>query len=228
MQTGCATTGRFALRDVDRPLRRRLFRLRRRRMVGEAFRASSHLLSVTNNWRLRVRVFAGRRFSGGAVGRSSSVPAPTGSSARPSICTALSSRATRPAPHPHRLRLRRSSVPQGFPDLGLRRDALRPGAARVIYQPVTIEPRENTPRIVREEIRGRRRMAEIRNYTLNFGPQHPRRRTACCASCSNWTASRPARRPAHRPAAPRRPRSWPRRAPGSSRCRTWTVSTTCR
>ncbi len=30
-------------------------------------------------------------------------------------------------------------------------------------------------------------MAEIKNYTLNFGPQHPQR-TACCASCSNWTA----------------------------------------
>jgi hypothetical protein len=43
----------------------------------------------------------------------------------------------------------------------------------VIYQPVTIEPRENTPRIVREETYGDRHMADIRNYTLNFGPQHP-------------------------------------------------------
>jgi NADH-quinone oxidoreductase subunit C len=57
----------------------------------------------------------------------------------------------RPAPHPDRLRLRRPSVPQGLPDFRVRRDALRPGAGRVVYQPVTIEPRENTPRIVREE-----------------------------------------------------------------------------
>ena len=48
---------------------------------------------------------------------------------------------------------------------------------RVIYQPVTIEPREITPRIIREDnyggLRARRAMAEIKNYTLNFGPQHP-------------------------------------------------------
>lgn len=45
---------------------------------------------------------------------------------------------------------------------------------RVVYQPVTIEPRENTPRIVRDEnYQGTLAMAEIRNYTINFGPQHP-------------------------------------------------------
>jgi NADH-quinone oxidoreductase subunit D len=42
---------------------------------------------------------------------------------------------------------------------------------------VTIEPREITPRIVRQDDYGAeaglRRMAEIRNYTVNFGPQHP-------------------------------------------------------
>ena len=55
---------------------------------------------------------------------------------------------------------------------------------RVIYQPVTIEPREITPRVVREDnyggaalephpAAGETDMAEIKNYTLNFGPQHP-------------------------------------------------------
>ena len=58
-----------------------------------------------------------------------------------------------------------------------------PEQGRVIYQPVTIEPREITPRIIREDTYAERRtesaakrlsaMAEIRNYTMNFGPQHP-------------------------------------------------------
>ena len=49
---------------------------------------------------------------------------------------------------------------------------------RVVYQPVTIEPREIMPRVIREDQLRRsetliERMAEIKNYTLNFGPQHP-------------------------------------------------------
>ncbi len=50
-----------------------------------------------------------------------------------------------------------------------------PEQERVIYQPVTIEPREITPRIIREDNYGWvvKYMAEIKNYTLNFGPQHP-------------------------------------------------------
>ena len=52
-----------------------------------------------------------------------------------------------------------------------------PEQGRVIYQPVTIEPREIMPRVMREENYGGHRsesvMAEIRNYTMNFGPQHP-------------------------------------------------------
>ena len=55
-----------------------------------------------------------------------------------------------------------------------------PEQGRVIYQPVTIEPREITPRIIREDQRyGRARdrdsepsMAEIRNYTMNFAVAH--------------------------------------------------------
>ena len=60
-----------------------------------------------------------------------------------------------------------------------------PEQGRVIYQPVTIEPREIiAARDSRksnyagddDEVTQRRRacrMAEIRNYTMNFGPQHP-------------------------------------------------------
>ena len=42
---------------------------------------------------------------------------------------------------------------------------------------MTIEPREIVPRVVREDELtagcALARMAEIKNYTLNFGPQHP-------------------------------------------------------
>jgi len=80
----------------------------------------------------------------------------------------------------------------------------------VIYQPVSIEPREIVPRIVRDESYGKGadgldsnqngsyyvrllgslrsvRMAEIRNYTMNFG-RSIRPRTACCVWCWNLTA----------------------------------------
>ncbi len=62
-----------------------------------------------------------------------------------------------------------------------------PEKARVVYQPVSIEPRVLVPKVIRHDnrydpaltaaIRGASRranpMAEIRNYTMNFGPQHP-------------------------------------------------------
>ncbi len=62
-----------------------------------------------------------------------------------------------------------------------------PEKARVVYQPVTIEPRVLVPKVIRHDNRydpasdqraGRPRatekpVAEIRNYTMNFGPQHP-------------------------------------------------------
>ena len=55
---------------------------------------------------------------------------------------------------------------------------------RVVYEPVSIEPRVGVPRVVRDDSRWQQAAAEqrageavsgqeIRNYTLNFGPQHP-------------------------------------------------------
>ena len=51
---------------------------------------------------------------------------------------------------------------------------------RVVYEPVTIEPRTLVPQVIRDDNRydagaeGRRsQMTEIRNFTMNFGPQHP-------------------------------------------------------
>ena len=55
-----------------------------------------------------------------------------------------------------------------------------PEQKRVIYQPVTIEPREIMPRVIREDnvraaLKDRKTTQWPRssNYTLNFGPQHP-------------------------------------------------------
>jgi NADH-quinone oxidoreductase subunit C len=77
---------------------------------------------------------------------------PTGSSARRSTCTASCLRR-----HPD---LRRILTDYGFVGHPFRKDfpvsgyvemRYDPEQKRVVYQPVTIEPRENTPRIVREE-----------------------------------------------------------------------------
>src|SRR5206468_4346205 len=77
------------------------------------------------------------------------------------------------APHPHRLRLHRPPVPQGLPDFGLRRDALRPRAeARDLPTGDDRTAREHSARVPRRNLRDEI-MAELKNYTLNFGPQHP-------------------------------------------------------
>src|SRR5690606_12588966 len=81
----------------------------------------------------------------------------------------------RPAPHPHRLRLRRASVPQGLPGLRLCRDALRPGAGTGdLPAGDDRAARDRAARHPRGRLRaGTLNMADIKNYTLNFGPQHP-------------------------------------------------------
>jgi hypothetical protein len=61
-----------------------------------------------------------------------------------------------------------------FPISGYVEMRYDPEQKRVIYQPVTIEPRDIVPRVIREDVYGSPEiMAEIRNYTMNFGPQHP-------------------------------------------------------
>ena len=65
-----------------------------------------------------------------------------------------------------------------FPVSGTVEMRYDPEQKRVIYQPVTIEPREIVPRVIREDNYGglelaRCTVADIKNYTLNFGPQHP-------------------------------------------------------
>jgi hypothetical protein len=78
---------------------------------------------------------------------------------------------------------------------------------RVIYQPVTIEPREITCRASSAKTTTaactEATMAEIKNYTLNFGPAAPGRARRAAPGARTRRRSHPARRPAHRSAAPR-------------------------
>ncbi len=122
---------------------------------GLRFAAVSHLLSVTHNWRLRVRVFA----------------ADDDFPVVPSVIDVWNSVNwfEREAfdfygivfeGHPD---LRRILTDYGFVGHPFRKDfptsgyvemRYDPEQKRVIYQPVTIEPREITPRVIREEYYG--------------------------------------------------------------------------
>ncbi len=122
---------------------------------GKRFAVVTHLLSIANNWRVRVRVFA-------EDDEFPSVPTMT------SIWTssnwfereAFDLYGIAFAGHDD---LRRILTDYGFIGHPFRKDfpisgyvemRYDPDQARVIYQPVTIEPRENTPRIVREDTYG--------------------------------------------------------------------------
>jgi NADH-quinone oxidoreductase subunit C len=119
---------------------------------GARFAAVSHLLSITHNWRLRLRVFA----------PDDELPV------LPSVMDIWSS-----ADWYEREAfdffgilfdghndLRRILTDYGFIGHPFRKDfpvsgyvemRYDPEQKRVIYQPVTIEPRENVPRVIREE-----------------------------------------------------------------------------
>ena len=119
---------------------------------GPRFAAVSHLLSITNNWRVRVRVFAPE----------DDFPVV------PSVTTIWNSADwfEREAfdlyglvfeGHPD---LRRILTDYGFIGHPFRKDfpvsgyvemRYDPVQRRVVYQPVTIEPREITPRVIRED-----------------------------------------------------------------------------
>ena len=123
--------------------------------VGKRFAAVSHLISETHNWRVRVRCFAP-------------------DDAFPSIPSVISiwnavNWFEREAfdlygiVFPGHTDLRRILTDYGFIGHPFRKDfpiygyvemRYDPEQQRVIYQPVSIEPREVTPRIVREESYG--------------------------------------------------------------------------
>lgn len=122
---------------------------------GKRFAAVVHLLSVSKNWRLRVRVFA----------EDDEFPAVDSvvsiwTSANWFEREAFDLFGLAFVGHDD---LRRILTDYGFIGHPFRKDfpisgnvemRYDPDQARVIYQPVTIEPRENTPRIVREDTYG--------------------------------------------------------------------------
>lgn len=122
---------------------------------GKRFAAVSHLLSIAHNWRLRVRVFA-------EDDEFPAVDSVTGvwTSANWFEREAFDLFGIAFVGHED---LRRILTDYGFIGHPFRKDfpisghvemRYDPDQARVIYQPVTIEPRENTPRIVREDTYG--------------------------------------------------------------------------
>ena len=122
---------------------------------GKRFAAVTHLLSLNNNWRLRVRVFA-------EDDEFPAVDSLTGiwTSVNWFEREAFDLYGIAFVGHDD---LRRILTDYGFIGHPFRKDfpisghvemRYDPDQARVIYQPVTIEPRENTPRIVREDTYG--------------------------------------------------------------------------
>jgi NADH-quinone oxidoreductase subunit C len=122
---------------------------------GRRFAAVSHLLSIQNNWRLRVRVFADDdEFP--SVNSVTCVWQSVNWFER----EAFDLYGIAFVGHDD---LRRILTDYGFIGHPFRKDfpisghvemRYDPDQARVIYQPVTIEPRENIPRIVREDTYG--------------------------------------------------------------------------
>lgn len=119
---------------------------------GRRFAVSVHLLSLAKNWRLRLRAFAdddGFPVLDSLVG--------VWPSANWYEREAFDLYGILFSGHPD---LRRILTDYGFVGHPFRKDfpisgfvemRYDPEQGRVVYQPVTIEPRENTPRIVREE-----------------------------------------------------------------------------
>lgn len=120
--------------------------------TGRRFASVTHLLSVKNNWRVRLRVFAADDDFPVVASLAEVWPALNWYERESFDLFGIMY-----AGHPD---LRRILTDYGFVGHPFRKDFPISGhvemrydaeQGRVIYQPVSIEPRENTPRIVRED-----------------------------------------------------------------------------
>ena len=90
------------------------------------------------NQRVRVKVETDEDDAGAVAHRRLSAP-PTGSSARPTTCTACCSPGhPGPAPHPHRLRFRGHPLRKDFPLTGYVEVRYDDEQKRVVYEPVQL------------------------------------------------------------------------------------------
>jgi NADH-quinone oxidoreductase subunit C len=119
---------------------------------GQRFAVVSHLLSVKNNWRLRVRVFATDDDMPVVASLVDVWPAANWYEREAFDLYGILFDGHND--------LRRILTDYGFIGHPFRKDFPVSGYVemkyddvqkRVVYQPVTIEPRENTPRVIREE-----------------------------------------------------------------------------
>ncbi|MCK0508888.1 NADH-quinone oxidoreductase subunit C [Aromatoleum anaerobium] len=120
--------------------------------AGRRFAVAVHLLSITHNWRIRLRAFADDDAFPVLESLVGVWPGVNWYERE-----AFDLYGIMFAGHPD---LRRILTDYGFVGYPFRKDfpvsgyvemRYDPEQGRVVYQPVTIEPRENTPRIVREE-----------------------------------------------------------------------------
>ena len=157
------------------------------------FALPSPIFFVSNNWRLRCAFCRRRRVSRRRVG-DRHLDQRQLVRARGLRSFGIAFRPQRPAPHPHRLRLHRSPLPQGFSISGNVEMRYDPDQARVIYQPVTIEPRENTRASCAKTPTGSRPWL-ISAISPSTSARSTRPPTACCASSRTGRRSRPAADP---------------------------------
>ena len=205
----CATS-RAALRAADRPVRRGLLvATATARWDGPRFCVVSHLLSVTHNWRVRLQgLRARRRPAGGRLGhrrlelgqlvRARGLRPLRHRLRRPSATCAASS----PTTASSAIRSARTSRSPG--NVEMRYD---PEQKRVIYQPVTIEPREIVPRdrCAKTTTAGLLALSHGRDQELHaeLRPAAPGGARRAAPRARARRRGHPARRSAHRPAAPR-------------------------
>ena len=230
---------------------------------GRRFAVVYHLLSIANNQRLRLKVYC-------EDDEQPAVDSVTGvwASADWFEREAFDLFGVMFRGHPD---LRRILTDYGFIGHPFRKDfplignvevRYDPEKRRVVYQPVTIEPRVLVPKVIRHDNRynaradrgpgridraaraagrsaapraashcaartGEDLMAEIRNYTMNFGPQHPGRARRAAPGARDGRGGHSERRTRTSAFCIAVPRSSRRASRSINRSATWTASTTC-